>query len=101
MRCETARECLVALMDGELSGFAAWRLRQHVVRCSICNQELVTLRNLNDRVKSLDILSHHPPAVRRLSAAAAAPTVVSEGRRRDIEPGGWKASPQEGRAWTS
>jgi hypothetical protein len=101
MRCETARESLIALIDGELSGLAVWSVRRHATRCGECNRELVLLQGLNDRLKSLDVLSTHSPAIRRLSVAATAPTVVSKSRRRELVPGGWEGRPQRGRAWMS
>jgi Putative zinc-finger len=82
MRCEAARESLVALLDGELSGLTAWSMRRHVARCGDCASEFVSLRNLNDRLRSLDILQRHAVADRRLSVTAASPA-PPRGSRRD------------------
>src|SRR4051812_23109288 len=98
MRCERVRESLVALMDGELTGFTAWRIRQHAARCAICSSELVSLRALNDQVRSLDILSRDSTAVGKLPGVTV-PEAISNRRRPDFMPGGWQARPHGGPGW--
>src|SRR5437867_11286859 len=90
MRCETARASLIALLDGELGGLAVWSVRRHVARCGDCARELVPLRNLNGRLKSLDVLPRRVPAVRRISAATATP--ASDGSTQQGRDWRWRAA---------
>jgi Putative zinc-finger len=97
MRCETARESLIAFIDGELSGLAAWSVRRHLARCGDCAGELISLQDLNHRLRSLDILQGHSPANPRISVAASASPAVPRSLRRDLCPAALDGSPRHGR----
>ena len=53
MNCETARDRLSAYHDRELSTETAERLRQHLVDCSVCREELAGYQTLSDLAGSL------------------------------------------------
>ena len=55
--CESRSVKLSALADGELTGWAAWRLRRHIARCAACAQELKLWHQMQADVCASDPLA--------------------------------------------
>jgi hypothetical protein len=69
MSCEKIALELMALSDGELSGVAAWRVRQHVKRCSVCAAMLAEYKQLDSTLADLSPLFKRLPLKKPLRVA--------------------------------
>jgi len=78
MNCDTARDRLGALADGELRGPARWRLQSHVARYRTCAEEARRLQSLERLLRSATVLPVDVPA----SAAATLSISVERRKRR-------------------
>jgi len=60
MKCQSCRDALTALMDGELSTVEEETVRSHLSACTACNEEYRSLRVAYDLTSQIDSISLNP-----------------------------------------
>jgi anti-sigma factor RsiW len=87
LNCEEARLLVHALVDGELDSGHAREVEAHVASCAECAAELALMRDLRDKMKSVDL--HYPMPdglLNRLERTLPVQPIAknSPGTRRDL-----------------